>query len=39
MKATMASIFTSFKIAKQDASDLVYFVEDDYIHKKKVLLR
>jgi hypothetical protein len=32
MKATMASIFTSFKIAKQNASDLIYFVEDDYIH-------
>lgn len=35
MKATMASIFTSFKIAKQNASDLVYFVEDDYIHQKE----
>ena len=38
MKATMASIFTSFKIAKQDASDLVYFVEDDYIHKKESIV-
>ena len=38
MKATMASIFTSFKIAKQNASDLVYFVEDDYIHKKESIV-
>ena len=38
MKATMASILTSFKIAKQDASDLVYFVEDDYIHKKESIV-
>ena len=38
MKATMASIFTSFKIAKQNAGDLVYFVEDDYIHKKESIV-
>ena len=35
MKATMASIYTSFEIAKNRCDDLVYFVEDDYIHKKE----
>ena len=35
MKATMASIITSFKIAKEKSNDLIYFVEDDYIHKKE----
>ena len=34
MKATMASILKSFKAAKESKADLVYFVEDDYIHKK-----
>ena len=37
MKATMASILTSFKIAKENSNDLIYFVEDDYIHKKESL--
>ena len=37
MKATMASILTSFKIAKEKSNDLIYFVEDDYIHKKESL--
>jgi len=32
MKSTMASIIKSFELSK-DTSDLVYFVEDDYIHK------
>lgn len=31
MKSTMASIIKSFEIAKR-TDDLVYFVEDDYIH-------
>lgn len=35
MKATMASILSSFYIAKEKCSDLIYFVEDDYIHKKE----
>ena len=35
MKSTMASIRTSFDLAKRKSSDLVYFVEDDYIHKKE----
>ena len=33
MKATMASINSSFNLAKEKSEDLVYFVEDDYIHK------
>lgn len=37
MKSTMASIFKSFKVAKETSADLVYFVEDDYIHKKESL--
>jgi hypothetical protein len=37
MKATMASILTSFNIAKEKSDDLIYFVEDDYIHKKESL--
>ena len=35
MKATMASIQTSFNIAKEKCKDLIYFVEDDYIHKRE----
>ena len=35
MKSTMASIRASFDLAKGKSSDLVYFVEDDYIHKKE----
>ena len=31
----MASIYTSFNIAKDKCEDFVYFVEDDYIHKKE----
>ena len=38
MKATMASILTSFNIAKEKSDDLVYFVEDDYIHKKESII-
>ena len=33
MKAAMASILKSFKMAKEKSGDLYYFVEDDYIHK------
>ena len=35
MKATMSSIRESFYIAKKECDDLVYFVEDDYIHKRE----
>ena len=38
MKATMASILTSFNIAKNNCDDLIYFVEDDYIHKKNSIM-
>ena len=38
MRATMASILTSFYIAKEKSNDLVYFVEDDYIHKKEAII-
>ena len=37
MKATMASILKSFEISKEGEKDLIYFVEDDYIHKKDCL--
>ena len=36
MKSTMASIIKSFEISK-NSDDLVYFVEDDYIHKTESL--
>ena len=38
MKATMASILTSFDIAKEKSDDLIYFVEDDYIHKEESIV-
>ena len=38
MKATMASILTSFNIAKEKSDDLIYFVEDDYIHKEESII-
>ena len=38
MKATMASILSSFNIAKDKSDDLVYFVEDDYIHKEESII-
>jgi hypothetical protein len=38
MKATMASILTSLNIAKKKCDDLIYFVEDDYIHKKNSIM-
>ena len=38
MKATMASIISSFNIAKDKSHDLVYFVEDDYIHKEESMV-
>ena len=37
MKATMASTHRSLLIAKEKCEDLIYFVEDDYIHKKESL--
>ena len=37
MKSTMASILKSFKVAKETSADLIYFVEDDYIHKNESL--
>jgi hypothetical protein len=37
MRSTMASILTSFEIAKKNSNDLVYFVEDDYIHSRESL--
>jgi len=33
MQATMCSIYNSFLLSLKDEKDLVYFVEDDYIHK------
>ena len=37
MRSTMASILASFEIAKKNSNDLVYFVEDDYIHSRESL--
>ena len=33
--ANMANLYTSIKIAKEESNDLIYFVEDDYVHKKE----
>jgi len=38
MKSTMASIKKSFEVANNIKGDLIYFVEDDYIHKKESIL-
>jgi len=38
MKSTMASIKKSLEIANSINSDLIYFVEDDYLHKKEAIL-
>ncbi len=38
MRSTMASIRASFNLAKEKSNDLIYFVEDDYIHKKESIL-
>ena len=37
MKSTMVSILKSFQMAKDKSEDLIYFVEDDYIHEEKAL--
>jgi len=38
MRSTMASIKKSFEVANSSDGDLVYFVEDDYLHKKESIL-
>jgi len=38
MKSTMASIKKSFEVASSSNGDLIYFVEDDYLHKKESIL-
>ena len=35
--SNMSNIYKSFLIAKKQCSDLIYFVEDDYLHKKEAL--
>ena len=37
MRAAMASIIKSFQVAREISADLIYFVEDDYIHKSECL--
>lgn len=38
MKSTMASILRSFELTKAKVEDLVYFVEDDYVHKEDSII-
>ena len=38
MKSTMSSIYKSVLLAKEDDNDLIYFVEDDYIHERESLI-
>ena len=36
--ANMANLYTSLILAKNESKDLIYFVEDDYIHTKNAIL-
>ena len=36
--SNMSNIYKSFELSKDSASDLFYFVEDDYIHEENALL-
>ena len=36
--ANMANLYTSLILAKNESKDLIYFVEDDYIHTKSAIL-
>ncbi len=38
MKSTMSSIYKSFLLAKKNSTDLIYFVEDDYIHQNEAII-
>ena len=35
----MSNIYKSLLIAKNQCKDLVYFVEDDYLHQKEAIER
>ena len=37
MFSTMSSIYKSFLLARENCNDLVYFVEDDYIHQDEAI--
>ena len=37
MLAAMSSIYKSFLLAKENCNDLIYFVEDDYIHHNEAI--
>ena len=36
--SNLSSLLTSFNIAKQHANDLIFFVEDDYLHDENMLI-
>ena len=36
--ANMANLYTSLILAKNESKDLIYFVEDDYIHTRNAIL-
>ena len=36
--ANMANLYTSLTLTKENSDDLIYFVEDDYIHTKNCIL-
>ena len=36
--ANMANLYTSLALTKENSNDLIYFVEDDYIHTKNCIL-
>ncbi len=35
--SNMSNIYKSLQISKENSSDLIYFVEDDYIHEEKAI--
>ena len=37
MLATMSSIYKSFLLARESCNDLIYFVEDDYMHQNEAI--
>jgi len=37
MFSTMSSIYKSILVAKENCDDLIYFVEDDYLHQKEAI--
>ena len=35
--SNMSNIYKSLQLSKENSSDLIYFVEDDYIHEENAI--